>query len=181
MESTIYTLLQQLGEDPEREGLKETPARVARMWKELVRHDEPPELTTFPADRDGVHCDEMVLLTDIQFNSLCEHHLLPFIGTAHVGYIPGKKVIGLSKIPRVVRHFAHRLQIQERLTVQIVDHLFKELEPLGVCVVMTAEHLCMSIRGVEDPHSNTTTHAIRGNIDKNEFLQLVQMAQRKHT
>lgn len=166
-----------MGEDPDREGLLDTPKRVAKMWNEVVLNDEdPPSMTTFARDRDGVDCDQIVLLTDIKFSSFCEHHMLPFMGVAHVGYLPKKKVVGLSKIPRAVLHFASRLQVQERLTAQVADFLFRELEPHGVCVMMKAEHMCMKIRGVKDPCSFTTTHAIRGTIDKSEFMQLVSMS-----
>jgi len=178
IEALIARLLEELGEDTTRAGLVDTPARVARMWRNLVRmEDEPPGLTWFPKQEDGVDCDQMVVLSRIPFYSLCEHHMVPFFGQAHVGYLPHKKVVGLSKIARVVRYFAARLQVQERLTSQVAAFLHKELEPTGVCVLLEAEHLCMSMRGVQAPGHITVTHAIRGNIDKTELLDLVRRDQ----
>lgn len=171
----VRALLHQLGEDPNRPGLLDTPRRVSNMWRELIKTDvKPPAMTTFPKDQDGVLCDNMVVVGNIDFWSLCEHHMLPFIGKCHVGYIPGDTVVGLSKFARVVEYFSRRLQVQERLTAQVAEFLMRELKPQGVCVLMTAEHLCMSMRGVRSPGHFTTTHAIRGDIDKNEFLEIVK-------
>ncbi len=178
-EDTIRKLLVELGEDPDRIGIKDTPKRVAKMWKELVRLDEPPpKMTCFPKDQDGVDCDNMVVVGDLDFWSLCEHHMVPFFGKVHIGYVPGDKVVGLSKFARVVNHFAYRLQVQERLTAQIADFLMEQLEPLGVCVMMTGEHMCMSMRGVRAHGHFTTTHAIRGDIDKREFLEIVKQGRK---
>lgn len=174
-EQTIRDLLLQIGENPDREGLLDTPRRVSKMWKELVQNNEqPPKMTTFSKDSDGIDCDNMIVVGDIDFWSLCEHHMLPFIGKAHIGYIPNKRVVGLSKFARVVEHFSRRLQVQERLTAQIADYLVNTLDPQGVCVMLTAEHMCMSMRGIRSPGHYTTTHAIRGNMDKSEFLSLVK-------
>jgi len=179
IEDTVRTLLGQIGEDPTRLGLVDTPRRVAKMWGELVTNSaEPPVLTTFPSNSDGVQCDQMVIVANIDFWSLCEHHMLPFIGKASVGYIPKDRIVGLSKVARAVHHFSRRLQVQERLGSQVADFLFEGLEPEGVCVMLSAEHLCMSMRGVRSPGHVTTTHAIRGNIDKEEFLNLLKVGGR---
>src|SRR5512138_3369378 len=145
----IFDLLKAIGEDPERDGLKNTPDRVARMYTELLSgYNADPERIINGALFD-INYDEMVLVRDIEFYSLCEHHMLPFIGRAHVAYMPAGKVIGLSKIPRVVDLFARRLQVQERLTRQIADQLQELLAPKGVAVVVEALHLCMMMRGVK--------------------------------
>ena len=161
--AAVREILEAIGEDPERDGLVKTPARVARMYAEIfaglgesaIGHLE----TTFEADHD-----EMVLVRDIPFASACEHHLLPFMGNAHVGYIPGKdgRITGLSKLARVVDTFAKRPQVQERMTVQIADAIEQGLSPRGVLVVLEAEHLCMSMRGVQKPGAVTVTSAVRG-------------------
>ena len=162
-------ILEGIGEDPEREGLLETPARVARMYEEVfagltedpARHFE----TTFDE-----HHEEMVLVRDIPFYSMCEHHLVPFFGKAHVAYIPAAdgRVCGLSKLARLVEAFARRPQVQERLTTQIADTLIEQLDPQGVIVVMEAEHMCMSMRGVKKPGSKTITSAVRGAFEKSQ-------------
>ena len=162
IEDAVRTILQSVGEDPEREGLLKTPQRVARMYGELLAGytTDPQSLVNgalFQADYD-----EMVVVRDIEFASLCEHHLLPFIGHAHVAYIPKEKVIGLSKIPRVVDMFARRLQIQERMTREIADFLTVTVEPQGVAVVIEALHLCSAIRGVRKPQSRMVTSAMVG-------------------
>lgn len=163
IEAAVRELLAAIGEDPDRDGLLATPGRVARMYAEVtagLREDPAAHLTTvFEADHD-----EIVLVRDIPFASLCEHHLLPFIGTAHVGYVPGNdgKVTGLSKLARVVDGFARRLQVQERMTTQIAEALQTALEPRGTIVVLEAEHMCMSIRGVQKPGALTITSAVRG-------------------
>jgi GTP cyclohydrolase I len=151
-------LLLALGADLTDPSLVDTPRRMAAAYAELLT-PRPFDLTTFPND-EGY--DELVLARAIPFASLCEHHLLPFLGTAHVGYIPGERILGLSKLARVVEHFARRLQVQERLTVQVARWLQEQLEPRGVGVVIEAEHLCMSMRGVRVPGSRTTTSSVHG-------------------
>ena len=166
-------LLQALGVDLSREDLAETPRRVARMYEELLT-TRPFNPTTF--DNDAGY-DEMVVVRDIRFTSLCAHHLLPFSGIAHVGYLPGGRIIGLSKLARIVTHFARNLQVQERLTKQVADWLNEELEPRGVAVVVRAEHQCMTIRGVQAVGSTTVTSTMHGLLRENpasreEFLAL---------
>jgi GTP cyclohydrolase I len=163
IEGLVAQLLEAIGEDPTREGLLATPRRVAKMYKELFAGmDEDPErhlTVTF-----AVEHDEMVMVRDIPFASLCEHHMIPFMGKVHVGYIPGPdgRVTGLSKLARLVDSYAHRLQVQERMTTQIADAMEKVLVPLGVLVVVEAEHLCMAMRGVKKPGTLTITSAVRG-------------------
>jgi GTP cyclohydrolase IA len=163
VEHLVAELLVAIGEDPGREGLKATPRRVAAMYEELfsgVDVDPGSHLTvTFEANHD-----EMVMVRDIPFASLCEHHMIPFIGKVHVGYIPGDdgRITGLSKLARLVDAYAHRLQVQERMTTQIADTMEKALAPRGVLVVVEAEHLCMSMRGVKKPGTLTITSAVRG-------------------
>jgi len=148
MEETIRELLRQLGEDPERDGLRETPRRVAKSLGFLTSgHDVDPAAIVNDALFE-VEYSEMVIVKDIDFYSLCEHHMLPFFGKCHVAYLPSTKVIGLSKLPRIVDMFARRLQVQERLTKQIADTILDVTQPLGVAVVMEATHLCMAMRGV---------------------------------
>jgi GTP cyclohydrolase I len=163
VEAAVRELLAGIGEDPSREGLRETPARVARAWAEAVSGlgRDPREVlsTTF----DEGH-DEMVLVKDIELWSLCEHHLVPFFGVAHVGYIPNERgeITGLSKLARLVDLYAKRPQVQERLTTQVADAIEAALRPRGVIVVVQAEHLCMSMRGVRKPGAKTVTSAVRG-------------------
>jgi GTP cyclohydrolase I len=157
-ERAVGDLLVALGQDPEGEHLADTPGRVARSLAELLT-PRPFTATTFPND-EGY--DELVLARDIPFHSLCEHHLLPFTGVAHVAYLPAGRIVGLSKLARVVDHFARRLQVQERLTSQVADWLDDHLEPKGVGVVLEAEHLCMSLRGVQKAGARTVTSALRG-------------------
>ncbi len=164
-EAAIRELLLAVGEDPERDGLKETPARVARMYAEVfagMRQNPQDVLTT---TFDLAH-DELVLVRDIELWSHCEHHLVPFFGKAHVGYIPADdgRITGLSKLARLVDVFAKRPQVQERLTTQIADSLQQILQPRGVIVVIEAEHLCMAMRGIHKPGSITTTSAVRGQL-----------------
>jgi len=171
----VRILLDALGIDTEAEGLRETPRRVAKAYAELLT-PVPFEATTFPND-EGY--DELVVARAIPFHSLCEHHLIPFVGIAHVAYLPGDRIVGLSKLARVVEHFARRLQVQERMTVQIADWLETELAPRGVGVVLDAEHFCMTIRGVQKPGARTTTSALRGRVRSDErtraeFLALTQ-------
>lgn len=170
----IGELLDAFGVDRTDESLTETPGRVARAYAELLS-PEPFDATTFPNERGY---DELVLVVDIPFATLCEHHLLPFTGVAHVGYIPGPRLIGLSKLARVVNHFARRLQVQERLTTQVADWLTDALHPKGVGVVLEAEHGCMSLRGVKATGSHTRTSALTGLVrddprTRAEFLSLI--------
>ena len=164
-EAAVRELLFAVGEDPEREGLRETPARVARMYAEMLAglRQRPEDVLTTTFDLGH---DELVLVHDIEVWSLCEHHLVPFFGRAHVGYIPGAdgRITGLSKLARVVDVFARRPQVQERLTTQVADAVVKLLEPAGVIVVFECEHLCMSMRGVRKPGARTTTSAVRGQL-----------------
>ncbi|MBO8192360.1 GTP cyclohydrolase I FolE [Streptomyces oryzae] len=164
-ENAVRELLIAVGEDPDREGLLETPARVARAYREMFAglHQRPEDVLTTTFDLGH---DEMVLVKDIEVVSQCEHHLLPFHGVAHVGYIPSAsgKITGLSKLARLVEVFARRPQVQERLTTQIADSLMRILEPRGVIVVIECEHMCMSVRGVRKPGAKTTTSAVRGQL-----------------
>jgi len=159
--AAVRELLLALGEDPDREGLQETPARVARAFKEnfegLWKSPEDVLTTTF-----DIGHEELVIIRDIEVFSHCEHHLTPFHGVAHVGYIPRGKITGLSKVARLVDLFARRPQVQERLTTQIADAMVKILDPMGVIVIIDCEHLCMSMRGVRKSHARTTTSAVRG-------------------
>lgn len=171
-----YELISAVGEDPEREGLKNTPDRVARMYAELLSgYSMDPERIINGA-LFNINYDEMVLVRDIEFYSLCEHHMLPFLGRAHVAYLPKGKVIGLSKIPRIVEMYARRLQVQERMTRQIADLLQQMLEPQGVAVVVEGMHLCSMMRGVKKHGARMTTSAMHGAFRANlatreEFLQ----------
>jgi GTP cyclohydrolase IA len=171
----IFDLLKAIGEDPNREGLKNTPDRVARMYAELLSGytEEPAKIVNNALFH--VSYDEMVLVRDIEFYSLCEHHMLPFLGRAHVAYIPAGTVIGLSKIPRIVDMYARRLQIQEQMTRQIADFIQETLEPQGVAVVVEAIHLCAMMRGVKKHNARMTTSAMHGSFRANlatrqEFL-----------
>lgn len=171
----IFDLLRAIGEDPDREGLKNTPDRVARMYAELLSGytEEPAKIVNNALFQ--VNYDEMVLVRDIEFYSLCEHHMLPFLGRAHVAYIPAGTVVGLSKIPRIVDMYARRLQIQERMTRQIADFIQETLEPQGVAVVVEAIHLCSVMRGVKKHDARMTTSAMHGSFRANlatrqEFL-----------
>jgi len=168
IEKAVRMILEAIGENPDRDGLKETPARVARMYEEIFSGiNEDPEThlcKIFPESHE-----EMVIVKDIPLYSVCEHHLLPFYGKAHVAYIPREgKVTGLSKLARVVEGFAKRPQLQERLTSQIADTIMKRLNPFGVLVVIEAEHMCMTFRGVKKPGSKTITSAVRGLFRKND-------------
>jgi GTP cyclohydrolase I len=175
IQRAVREILAAVGEDPDRDGLLDTPGRVARMYAELFvgLHTDP-----------GRHLkkvfteqyDELVLVRDISFNSMCEHHLLPFIGTAHVGYLPRGKVVGLSKLARVVEEISHRPQVQERMTHQIADLLQQELDPKGVVVVIEAAHSCMTIRGIRKPGSLTITSAVRGLFKTNQSSRAEVMA-----
>lgn len=177
LERAVRELLSAAGEDPERDGLRDTPARVARMYAEVLagrqldpaRHLE----VTFAEDHH-----EMVVVKDITFDSLCEHHLLPFTGRAHVAYVPNGRIVGLSKIARVVEEFARRLQVQERLSSQVADLLMEKLQPEGVGVVMEATHTCMTMRGIRKPGAVMVTSAVRGTFKSRqetraEFMSLI--------
>jgi GTP cyclohydrolase IA len=172
-ERAVTDLLAALGQDPSSEQLLDTPRRVAASYAELLT-PPPFTLTTFPND-EGY--DELVLAKAIPFSSLCQHHLLPFTGVAHVGYLPADRILGLSKLARVVELFAHRLQLQERLTTQVADCLQDQLAPKGVGVVLEAEHLCMTLRGVQATGARTVTSALHGRLrddprSRQEFLAL---------
>jgi GTP cyclohydrolase I len=175
IEAAVTQTLKAVGEDPEREGLQKTPARVARMYVELFSGYQADPLAVVNGAVFEVKYDEMVIVRDIEFYSLCEHHMLPFIGRAHVAYIPSGKVIGLSKIPRIVDMYARRLQVQERMTRQIADVLRDLLQPQGVAVVVEAMHLCSMMRGVKKHDARMTTSAMHGAFRANlatrqEFL-----------
>lgn len=179
MEDLVRQLLTHLGEDPTRDGLRDTPRRVAKSLNFLTsgyRTDLDALVNNALFD---VEYSEMVIVRDIDFYSMCEHHLLPFYGKCHVAYLPSKRVIGLSKIPRIVDMFARRLQVQERLTEQVADAITDKVQPLGVAVVMEATHLCMAMRGVEKQNSITITSAMRGTFrsdarTRGEFLELIR-------
>lgn len=158
----VTHILRAVGEDPDREGLVSTPARVARSYDELLAGYAVDPVALLNNALFDVEYDEMVLVTDIDFHSLCEHHMLPFIGTAHVAYLPDKTVVGLSKIPRIVDAFARRLQVQERMTRQIADLLNELIKPKGVAVVLEAHHMCMSMRGARKPNAVMRTSSVLG-------------------
>jgi GTP cyclohydrolase I len=161
IEQAVLMILDAIGEDPQREGLKSTPQRVARMYAELLegmRTDPSEHIKSIFHEK----YDEIVLLRNIPFKSVCEHHLMPFTGRAHVAYLPDGKVLGVSKLARIVDAFAHRLQLQERLTAQICDFLMEKLKPQGVAVVLEATHSCMTLRGIQKPGSEMVTSALRG-------------------
>ena len=171
-------LLLELGENPNREGLIKTPERVAKAWKFFSKgyYENIEEITNRAIFTEDVQ--DMVIVRDIEFFSLCEHHLLPFFGKAHVGYIPNGKVIGLSKIPRIVDMYSHRLQVQERLTNQIANAIKDVLDPIGVAVVMEGKHMCMQMRGVEKQNSFASTSAMLGQFresteTRSEFLSII--------
>jgi GTP cyclohydrolase IA len=176
IQDAILRILQAFGEDPNRDGLKRTPERVARMYTELLSgyHTDPKAVVNDAIFE--VKYDEMVIVRDVEFYSLCEHHLLPFMGRVHVAYIPDGKVLGLSKIPRIIDLFARRLQVQERMTRQIADLIRDLLHPQGVAVVVEALHLCMMMRGVQKHNARMTTSAMHGAFRANlatrqEFLE----------
>jgi GTP cyclohydrolase I len=176
IERGVRLILEGVGEDAERAGLQRTPQRVAEMYAELtagMREDPVEHVQPLPGDRH----DEMVIVKDINFASLCEHHLAPFVGKCHIAYIPkAGRIVGLSKLARLVETFARRLQVQERLTSEIADTLFEGLKPVGVMVVMEAEHTCMTIRGVKKPGAVTITSAIRGGFRKDSRTRAEAMA-----
>lgn len=169
--------LRLLGEDAEREGLLKTPERVAKAMLTLTRGYDMDPVAVLNSAKFTEDYNQMVIVKDIEFFSLCEHHMLPFFGKAHVAYIPNGYICGLSKIPRVIDIFSHRLQVQERLTLQVMEAIREALNPKGVMVVMEAEHMCMQMRGVEKQHSCTTTSSFCGAFEqaktREEFLQLI--------
>jgi GTP cyclohydrolase I len=172
-------LLLRIGEDPTRDGLLDTPERMEKSMAFLTRGYAMDVKTVLHDALFEVDYDEMVIVKDVEFFSMCEHHLLPFFGKAHIAYVPQGRVIGLSKVPRVVDVFARRLQVQERLTTEIADAIAEAIEPQGVAVILEARHLCMMMRGVEKQHSATVTSAMRGVFKtqvqtRNEFLSLVK-------
>jgi GTP cyclohydrolase I len=178
VEHLIRQLIEKLGEDPEREGLLNTPKRVAGAFEFLTKGYQDDITTILNDALFTVEYDEMVIVKDIDVYSLCEHHLLPFFGKCHVGYLPSKRVIGLSKIPRIVEMFGRRLQVQERLTQQIAETIRDTIEPKGVAVVIEAQHLCMMMRGVEKQNTKMVTSAMLGRFradqrSRTEFLSLV--------
>jgi GTP cyclohydrolase I len=179
LERHVRGLLVGLGEDPDRDGLEQTPARVARSLRFLTQGYGEDPVTILNNALFNVTYDEMVLVKDIDFFSLCEHHVLPFFGRAHVAYIPNGKVVGLSKIPRLVRMFARRLQVQERLTMQVAETIEKVLAPKGVAVVVEAIHLCMMMRGVEQQNAFAITSSLKGSFQadsktRSEFMELIR-------
>jgi GTP cyclohydrolase IA len=181
IEAAVRGLLTEMGEDPNRDGLLRTPERVRRMYAELTDGYRVDADRLINDARFEVDYDEMVVVRDIEFHSLCEHHLLPFYGRAHVGYLPRGRVIGLSKIPRVVDMYAHRLQVQERLTVQVADFLMERLQPKGVGCVIEATHLCTVIRGVRKHEATMVTSSMLGRFrrdpkTRSEFLGLIGKA-----
>lgn len=176
-EQNIRNILENIGEDPDREGLVKTPQRVAKAYEFMCQgYKQNPQDILRQAMFETSN-DEMVLVRDIEFYSLCEHHMLPFFGKAHVAYIPNGKVVGLSKIPRVVNVFSRRLQIQEQLTEQIAGAIMEAIDPKGVAVVTQARHMCMEMRGVEKVHSSTLSSALRGQFlnasTRAEFFNLI--------
>lgn len=184
-EQAITKVLELIGEDPKREGLLKTPSRVAKAFKFLTEgYEQNPEEILNQALFTTSN-DEMVLVRDIEFYSMCEHHMLPIIGRAHVAYIPDGKVVGLSKIPRIVNVFARRLQIQEQMTEQIADAISKSINPKGVAVVLHARHMCMEMRGVEKVNSTTVSSALRGLFKsdertRSEFYNLINSPAPSH-
>lgn len=173
----IRELLLHIGEDPEREGLKDTPRRVAEMYGELFSSliQPPPKIRVF---KNEEKYSQLIVESDISYFSCCEHHLVPFFGVVHIGYIPHKHYVGLSKLARVVDYYAHKPQIQERMTHEIAEYLFKTIKPEGVIVVVEAEHLCLSMRGIKKPRHNTITSCILPDPEqfpKDEFFQILKM------
>ena len=179
IEAAVTTILTEIGEKPERDGLQKTPARVAAAMRFFTKGYAQDPMETLNNALFEVDYDEMVLVKDIDFYSLCEHHMVPFFGRVHVGYIPDGKVVGLSKIPRLVEMFARRLQVQERFTMQVASIIQEVLRPKGVAVVIEAKHLCMVMRGVEKQNSIATTSSMRGRFKtdsktRSEFMELIR-------
>lgn len=177
--NAVRKILEEIGEDPEREGLRDTPERVDKSWRFLTRGylmDEKKVINNAYFEED---CDDMIIVRDIEFYSMCEHHLLPFYGKCHIGYIPRGKVFGVSKLARIVDMFARRLQLQERLTKQVAETILNAISPKGVGVVMEAQHMCMVMRGVEKKNSKMVTSAMLGSFREEaairmEFLNLIK-------
>ncbi len=179
IEKEIESILKKIGEDPQREGLKKTPLRVAKAYSEIMSGYKSNIDDVFNKAFFKVNYKEMVIVKNIDFYSMCEHHMLPFMGKVHVAYIPNGLIVGLSKIPRIVEVFSKRLQIQERLTVQIADILYKKLKPRGVGVIIEARHLCMTMRGIKNQTATAVTSSMLGCFEKdpkirNEFLSLIR-------
>ncbi|MDD5456798.1 MAG: GTP cyclohydrolase I FolE [Candidatus Margulisbacteria bacterium] len=176
IENAVKQILKAIGEDTDREGLKETPQRISKMYQEIfsgIHKDPADHIKFFYAENH----QEMVVVKNIPFYSMCEHHLLPFFGSADIAYIPDKKITGISKLARIVDTYAKRLQLQERLTTQVAEFIMKNFQPQGVMVVLKAEHLCMSMRGIQKPGTEIITSAVRGVFDsdpktRNEALEL---------
>lgn len=168
VENAVREILLQIGEDPEREGLQDTPDRMARMFEELTLGYKSSPHEIIKEALFEIEYDEMVVVKNIEFYSLCEHHMLPFFGKCCVGYLPNGRIVGLSKIPRIVEVFSRRLQVQERMTAQIADFLMEELDPLGVAVVAEAQHLCMAMRGIMKADASMLTSSMRGAFKKDE-------------
>ena len=178
IKQAVHDILIAIGEDPSREGIKDTPRRIAEMYAEVFRgmKEDPKEVLSVGFEEGH---SEMVILKDIPFYSMCEHHLLPFYGMVHIGYIPKGRVVGASKLGRVVEILAKRPQLQERLTTQIAESIVEAMQPEGVAVVIEAEHMCMTMRGVKKPGSNIVTSAMRGSfrtraVTRAEFLSLIK-------
>jgi len=168
IKKAVKQILLEIGEDPKREGLRDTPDRMEKMFEEITSGYKVDPKAVINEAIFQIKYDEMVVVKDIEFYSLCEHHMLPFFGKCHIAYIPNGKVVGLSKIPRIVEVFSRRLQVQERMTVQIADFLKKELDPLGVAVVVEAYHLCMAMRGIKKSEASMLTSSMRGVFKKDE-------------
>ena len=181
IEESVRTILANVGEDVEREGLQRTPHRVAKMYDEILAGYDMDPVAIVNGALFDVEYDEMIVVKDIEFFSMCEHHMLPFNGRAHVAYIPSEKIIGLSKIPRIVEMYARRLQVQERMTRQIADLIDEVLQPLGVAVVVEGAHMCSMMRGVKKEHPRMVTSAMIGSfkdnaMTRNEFMQHLQQS-----
>lgn len=176
IEAAVRTILGNVGEDPEREGLERTPHRVAKMYDELLAGYQVDPVALINGALFDVDYDEMIVVKDIEYFSMCEHHMLPFYGRAHVAYIPSEKIVGLSKIPRIVEMFARRLQVQERMTRQIAELIDETLKPQGVAVVVEGSHMCSMMRGVKKEHPRMVTSTMLGSfkenaMTRNEFMQ----------
>ena len=181
IQAAVHAILVAVGEDPEREGLRGTPGRISRMYHELLAGYDTDPVKLVNGALFKAEFNEMIVVRDIEFSSLCEHHMLPFIGRAHVAYVPREHIIGLSKIPRMVDMFAHRLQVQERMTRQVADFLAETVTPMGVAVVVEAMHLCASIRGVKKAQTRMVTSAMTGVFKSNpktraEFMDHIRRA-----
>jgi GTP cyclohydrolase IA len=172
VEKAVREILREIGEDPERQGLKDTPDRISRMYRELTEGYRISPREIINGAIFDIKYDEMVVVRDIEFYSLCEHHLLPFFGTCHVAYVPNGKIIGLSKIPRIVEMFSRRLQVQERMTIEIADLLNEVLNPDGVAVVAEGYHLCMAMRGIKKAEAKMITSAMHGVFKEDERTRI---------